>query len=74
MDESIENVVIDGETISVESLEPHMQLVVSRLVELSVESNQVSIRLDELNALIDLYKQRIKKACANEHPEIVAVP
>tara|TARA_R100000329_G_scaffold654_2_gene1297 strand:- start:466 stop:690 length:225 start_codon:yes stop_codon:yes gene_type:complete len=74
MDESIENVVIDGETISVESLEPHMQLVVSRLVELSVESNQVSIRLDELNALIDLYKQRIKKACANEQPEIVAVP
>ncbi len=74
MSDKIENVVIDGETISVESLEPQLQVVVNRLVELSIESNQLGIRLDELNALIDLYKQRIKKACANEQPEIVAVP
>lgn len=74
MDESIENVVIDGETISIESLDPELKTVVSRLVELSIESKQLMIRLDELNALIDLYKQRIKKACANEQPEIVAVP
>ena len=74
MSDKIENVVIDGETISVESLEPQLQVVVNRLVELSIESNQLGIRLNELNALIDLYKQRIKKSRAKEGPEIVAVP
>lgn len=74
MDEQIENVVIDGETISIESLEPQLQVVVNRLVELSIESNQLGIRLDELNALIDLYKQRVKQSRADNEPEIVAVP
>ena len=59
MSDKIENVVIDGENISVESLKPQLQVVVNRLVELSIESNQLGIRLDELNALIDRYKQRI---------------
>jgi hypothetical protein len=74
MDESIENVVIDGETISIESLDPELKTVVSRLVELSIESKQLMIRLDELNALIDLYKQRVKQSRFDEEPEIVAVP
>ena len=74
MDESIENVVIDGETISIESLDPEVKTVVSRLVELSIESKQLMIRLDELNALIDLYKQRVKQSRVEEEPEIVAVP
>ena len=74
MSDKIENVVIDGENISVESLKPQLQVVVNRLVELSIESNQLGIRLDELNALIDLYKQRIKQSRAEEEPEIVAVP
>tara|TARA_S200002703_G_scaffold3145_2_gene4605 strand:+ start:4230 stop:4454 length:225 start_codon:yes stop_codon:yes gene_type:complete len=74
MDESIENVVIDGETISIESLDPELKTVVSRLVELSIESKQLMIRLDELNALIDLYKQRVKQSRVEEEPEIVAVP
>ena len=74
MDESIENVVIDGETISIESLDPELKTVVSRLVELSIESKQLMIRLDELNALIDLYKQRVKQSRADNEPEIVAVP
>ena len=74
MDESIENVVIDGETISIESLDPELKTVVSRLVELSIESKQLMIRLDELNALIDLYKQRVKQSRVEEEPEIVAAP